>query len=135
MFAGIVTVQAQRKSALNRYIQGFVQDTADITRPQFIAYPILAYSPETNWEIGLSGLYLFYSKRDTLNRLSEIVAQGFYTIENQYGAFLEHALYSDKNKCFFWGISNTKVSRFLFMEQESMPSSPMNNWWKLSNLW
>lgn len=108
--AGIVTAQAQRTSALNRYIQSFVQDTADITRPQFIAYPILAYSPETNWEIGLSGLYLYYSKRDTLNRLSEIVAQGFYTIENQYGAFLEHALYSDKNNWFFLG--NIKYQSF-----------------------
>lgn len=110
LLSGAGTTFAQRPSFIKRYIQGFVQDTADVSRPQFITYPILAYSPETNWEIGLSGLYIFYAKRDTSNRLSEIVAQGFYTIENQYGAFLEHALYSDKNNWFFLG--NIKYQSF-----------------------
>lgn len=100
---GAGPVLAQRPSFIKRYINSFIQDTSDVSRPQFIAYPIVAYAPETNWEFGASGLYLYYSKRDTLNRLSEIVAQGFYTIENQYGGFLEHALYSDKNKWFFLG--------------------------------
>ena len=101
---------SQRPSWIKRYINSFIQDTSDVSRPEFIAYPIIAYTPETNWEFGASGLLLFYSKRDTLNRLSEIVAQGFYTIENQYGGFLEHALYSDKDKWFFLG--NVKFQSF-----------------------
>ncbi|WP_339880090.1 BamA/TamA family outer membrane protein [uncultured Algoriphagus sp.] len=103
-------VFSQSTSFIRRYVQGFITDTADISRPQFIAYPLIAYAPETNWEFGASGLYLFYSNRDTLNRLSEIVAQGFYTIENQYGGFVEHALYSNKNKWFFLG--NIKFQSF-----------------------
>lgn len=105
-----VSVQAQRNSFIKRYIGSFTHDTLDVSRPQFIAYPIIAYAPETNWEFGASGLYLYFAKRDTLNRLSEITTQAFYTIENQYGGFLEHALYSDKNKWFFLG--NIKFQSF-----------------------
>lgn len=102
-FGILGSVYAQQTSFIKRYVNSFLVDTADISRPQFIAYPIVAYSPETNWEFGASGLYLFYANRDTLNRLSEIVAQGFYTIENQYGGFLEHALYSNRDRWFFLG--------------------------------
>ena len=109
-FASISLVFAQKSSFIRRYVQSFITDTGDISRPQFIVYPLLAYAPETNWEFGASGLYLYYANRDTLNRLSEVVAQGFYTIENQYGGFLEHALYSDKNEWFFLG--NIKFQSF-----------------------
>ncbi|WP_439490291.1 hypothetical protein [Algoriphagus sp.] len=110
LVTGIGSVHAQRSSFIKRYINGFIRDTSDISKPQFIAYPIVAYAPETNWEFGASGLYLYYSNRDALNRLSEIVAQGFYTIENQYGGYLEHALYTDKNNWFFLG--NVKFQSF-----------------------
>tara|TARA_B100000768_G_scaffold163393_1_gene164648 strand:- start:1112 stop:2101 length:990 start_codon:yes stop_codon:yes gene_type:complete len=66
-------------------------------------YPTLAFSPETSWEIGLSSLYIYSANRDLKNRLSEIKAFTFYTLENQYGIWLDHALYSDENKWFFLG--------------------------------
>ena len=66
-------------------------------------YPTLAFSPETSWEIGLSSLYIYSANRDLKNRLSEIKAFTFYTMENQYGIWLDHALYSDENKWFFLG--------------------------------
>jgi hypothetical protein len=66
-------------------------------------YPTLAFSPETSWEIGLSSLYIYSANRDLKNRLSEIKAFTFYTLENQYGIWLDHALYSDVNKWFFFG--------------------------------
>ena len=66
-------------------------------------YPTLAFSPETSWEIGLSSLYIYSANRDLKNRLSEIKAFTFYTLENQYGIWLDHALYSDQNKWFFLG--------------------------------
>lgn len=98
-----ISAQAQRANRLKSYLNSFIQDTADISRPQVLVYPTLGYSPETNTEIGLSGLLLYYHGRDTTNRLSEITARTFYTLENQYGAFFEHALYSDRNQWFLLG--------------------------------
>lgn len=75
----------------------------DPAAPKFINYPTLAFSPETNWEFGVSSLYVYSAKRDLSNRLSEIKVFTFYTLENQYGIWLDHALYTDKNKWFFYG--------------------------------
>ncbi|WP_209329392.1 BamA/TamA family outer membrane protein [Lunatimonas salinarum] len=103
MLASVFATQAQQVNRLKSYFNSFIQDTADISRPQVLVYPTLGYSPETNTEIGLSGLLLYYHGRDTTNRLSEITARTFFTFENQYGAFLEHALYTDNNDWFMLG--------------------------------
>jgi outer membrane protein assembly factor BamA len=63
----------------------------------------LAYAPETSWEIGLSSLYVFFAKQDTANRLSEINGFTFFTLENQYGLWFDHAIYSDQDRWFFLG--------------------------------
>lgn len=95
---------SQKKQSLPvRYIRKIFFDTTAKSKPQFIVYPIAAYSPETNFEFGLSSLYVRYAKGDTNNRLSEINAFAFYTLAKQYGGVLEHAIYSDKNKWFFLG--------------------------------
>ena len=86
-----------------KYINKIINDTNDLSAPKFMNYPTLAFSPETSWEIGLSSLYIYSANRDLKNRLSEIKAFTFYTLENQYGIWLDHALYSDKNKWFFLG--------------------------------
>lgn len=91
------------QSFLKRYINSLVNDTSDISKPQFLVYPTLAYAPETSWEIGLSTLYVYYAKGDTANRLSEINGFTFFTLENQYGIWFDHAIYSDQNKWFFLG--------------------------------
>ncbi|EOZ91971.1 outer membrane protein, OMP85 family [Indibacter alkaliphilus LW1] len=91
------------QSFFSRYINGILMDTSDITKPQFLIYPTLAYAPETSWEIGLSSLYVYYANRDTTNRLSEINGFTFVTLENQYGIWFDHAIYSDLNKWFFLG--------------------------------
>jgi hypothetical protein len=95
--------QAQRPGFISRYINSILLDTSDISRPQFLVYPTVAYSPETSWEFGLSSLFVYYAKRDTSNRLSEIDGFTFITLENQYGIWFDHALYSDQNKWFFLG--------------------------------
>lgn len=98
------TASAQEKPGLfARYWNSLVNDTTDIRKPQFLIYPTVAYAPETSWEFGLSSLYVFYAKGDTLNRLSEINGFTFFTLENQYGIWFDHALYSDKNKWFLLG--------------------------------
>ena len=86
-----------------KYINKIINDTNDLSAPKFMNYPTLAYSPETSWEIGLSSLYIYSANRNLKNRLSEIKAFTFYTLENQYGIWLDHALYSDENKWFFLG--------------------------------
>lgn len=85
-------------------------DTSSGADPKWIAYPTLAYSPETSWEIGVSAVLLYYAKRDTSNRLSEVSGFSFFTLESQYGAFFEHALYSDKNKWF--GLGKIKIQSY-----------------------
>ena len=95
--------KAQLREYPKRYLTMLFKDTTDISQPQFIYYPVLAYSPETSWEIGISALYVRYAKNDTNNRLSELSAFSFFTLEKQYGGFIEHAIYTDQNKWFFLG--------------------------------
>ncbi|MDO9552658.1 BamA/TamA family outer membrane protein [Rhodonellum sp.] len=91
------------QNIFKKYVNGIINDTSDIREPQFLMYPTVAYSPETSWEIGFSSLYVYYPKKDTTNRLSEVNAFTFFTLQNQYGLWLDHALYTDKNKWFFLG--------------------------------
>jgi hypothetical protein len=95
--------KAYAQNFVSKYINSLINDTTDISKPQFLIYPTLAYSPETSWEIGLSSLLVFYAKEDTTNRLSEINGFTFFTLENQYGLWFDHAIYSDKDKWFFLG--------------------------------
>lgn len=88
---------------LKRYVNRVLGESEDATAPKFINYPTLAYTPETSWEIGVAGLYVYSANRDSTNRLSEIKTFTFYTLENQYGIWTYHALYSDQNKWFFYG--------------------------------
>ncbi|MCE3294306.1 MAG: surface antigen [Crocinitomicaceae bacterium] len=93
----------QLRNLPRNYFHRIFYDTTDITKPQFLVYPVAAYAPETSVEFGLSGLYVRYAKGDTNNRLSEINGFTFYTLRKQFGGFFEHALYSDKNTWFLLG--------------------------------
>ena len=102
-----VPVQAQQQQGdsanfIRRYFDNLLGDGGDPSAPKFINYPTLAFSPETDWEFGVSSLYVYSAKRDLTNRLSELKAFTFYTLENQYGVWLDHALYTDQNKWFFY---------------------------------
>jgi hypothetical protein len=99
----ILTNPAKGQSFLKRYISNLVSDTVDVSKPRFLAYPTVAYSPETSLEIGFSSLFVYYAKRDTTNRLSEVSAFTFFTLKSQYGFFLDHANYSHQDKFFFLG--------------------------------
>jgi hypothetical protein len=98
-----VSEAALSQGVIRKYFNSILNDTSDISRPQFLMYPTLAYAPETSWEIGFSTLYVYYANRDTTNRLSEINGFTFFTLENQYGLWLDHALYSPGNSWFFLG--------------------------------
>lgn len=94
---------AQPFGFVKRYINKIINDTTDIREPQFLAYPTLVFAPETSWEVGLSTLFVYYAKKDTTNRLSEINGFTFYTFRRQYGASFDHALYTHQNRWSFLG--------------------------------
>lgn len=96
-------LQERKPNFIRRYINRLINDTTNIAEPQFFAYPTLAFSPETSWEVGLSSLYIYYARKDTTNRLSEISGFTFYTLKKQYGAWFDHALYSHGNNWSFLG--------------------------------
>lgn len=105
-----------------RVFNSVFNDTVSSERPKFIAYPTIAYSPETRWEFGISALYVYYAKRDTSNRLSEINAFTFLTLESQYGLWLDHALYSDRSDWFFLG--RLRLQRFPLLYYGIGPNTP-----------
>lgn len=88
---------------LIRYGQHFLNDSLDGGKPRLLLYPVFAYSPETSIEVGLSGLLLYQVKGKEENRLSELQAFTFATLNEQYGAWFEHFLYGDDDKWFFLG--------------------------------
>ena len=69
----------EKQSFVLRYLNRVLNDTTEKSKPQFIAYPTAAYSPETSLEIGMSSLFMYYANRDTNNRLSEVNGFVFYT--------------------------------------------------------
>lgn len=96
-------VVAQSNNLVKRYLNNVLSESEDPSAPKLINYPTVAYAPETSWELGVSSLYVYSANRDLSNRLSEVKAFTFYTLENQYGFWLDHALYTDENKWFFYG--------------------------------
>jgi len=100
---GISTEDPESRGILRSYFANVLGASADSSAAKWINYPTLAYSPETSWEIGVSSLYVYSANRDLHNRLSEIKSFAFVTLENQYGFWLDHALYTDQNKWFLYG--------------------------------
>ena len=94
---------AQKTNFISRYINSIANDTTSNAKPRLLVYPTIGYAPETSWEFGLSSLLVYHAKQDTTNRLSEINAFTFFTLENQYGLWLDHNLFTDKNKWIFPG--------------------------------
>lgn len=105
----ITRAQVLEKSA-NWVLHHSIIDTTTPGQSSFRIYPTLAYSPETDLEIGLSTLYLFQAKKDSNNRISELNAFTFFTLQSQYGLWLENAIYGHKDKWFILG--RTRFQRF-----------------------
>jgi Omp85 superfamily domain len=117
-----VWAQDKRPNILVRYINRLINDTTESSRPQFIAYPTLAYAPETSWEFGFSGLYVYYANRDTTNRLSEISGFTFFTLQKQYGLWLDNSLYSHNNNWFVLG--KTRFQSYPLLYHGIGPEAP-----------
>ena len=98
LLLNVGTTYAQKPGFVSRYWNKLINDTTQVAKPRFLIYPTLAYAPETSWELGLSSIYVFYAREDTTNRLSEITGFTFFTLENQFGVWFDHALYGHQNK-------------------------------------
>ncbi|MCU0335675.1 MAG: outer membrane protein assembly factor, partial [Chitinophagaceae bacterium] len=114
-------VKRAATSIVNRYFN----DSTNPQDPKFLIYPTVAFSPETSWEVGFSSLLLYYARRDTTNRLSEISAFTFVTLRQQYGAWFDHFLYSDKDRWFFLG--RLRFQRFPLYYFGVGPEAPAAN--------
>jgi len=98
-------------------------DSVPPGKPRFLVYPTLGYAPETSLEIGFSAVTLFYAKNDyERNRLSEIQLFTFFTLERQYGAWFDHAVYGDDDKWFFLG--KLRFQRFPLLYYGIGPEAP-----------
>ncbi|GGZ16484.1 membrane protein [Echinicola pacifica] len=122
MFCFSLSGFAQKEGFIKRYINGIINDTSAVYKPQFLVYPTVAYAPETSWELGFSSLYVYYAKMDTANRLSEINGFTFFTLAGQYGLWFDHAIYSDKEEWFFLG--KLRIQRFPMYYYGLGPDSP-----------
>lgn len=100
-----VSVLAQKKVGFVKKIQRLLTEKFEdsTSKPNFLIYPTLAYTPETKTEVGLSNVFLFYANNDRRNRLSEINTFYFYTAEKQYGVWFDHAIYGNEEKWFLLG--------------------------------
>ncbi|MEQ8472812.1 MAG: BamA/TamA family outer membrane protein [Marinoscillum sp.] len=96
-------LHAQNQGFVGRVWNSMFNDTTHAEKPKFMVYPTIAYAPETEWEFGLSSIYVYYVNQDTTNRLSELNMFSFITLEQQYGLWMDHALYGDDSKWFFLG--------------------------------
>ncbi len=112
----------QHHGFVSRYVNKFINDTSDISKPQFLIYPTVAFAPETSWEFGLSSVFVFYANRDTTNRLSEVNAFTFLTLQKQYGLWFDHALYSQDNNWFSLG--RVRLQSFPLLYYGIGPDSP-----------
>lgn len=99
----LIPNQGISQSTVKKLYDRYFNDTTDASKAKWLMYPILAYSPETSWEFGAAGVYMYYANQDTSNRLSEFGGFSFVTVEGQYGINFDHALYSDQDKWFGLG--------------------------------
>ena len=99
-----------KDNIVTKYVGDMLNDTSNANDANFTVYPIIARSPETSWQFALSGLYVYSAKKNLKNRLSELKAYTFYTLNDQYGINAEHALYSDANLWFFYGRINVQAA-------------------------
>jgi hypothetical protein len=114
-------------NVLNRFLEWFTHDTRPAHKPRLLWYPTIDFSPETSLELGLVGSILFHMKNDHLkNRLSEITTFGFFTLNRQYGIWIENAVYGDKNRWILLGRARFQYFPLLYygIGKDTPPESP-----------
>lgn len=111
---------------LKRTWHHIVDEERPSEQARFLMYPTLAYSPETSLEVGISSVAFFYAKNDMQkSRLSEVQLFSFITFRQQYGLWLDHAVYGYEDKWFFLG--KMRLQRFPLLYYGIGPDAPKDN--------
>jgi hypothetical protein len=115
--------EPEQEPWFNRLLTRFTKDDRPPDRPRFLAYPTLAFSPETSWELGIAASLLFHAKNDyEKNRLSEVTAFSFITLRAQYGIWLDNAIYTDQDHWLLLG--KARFQRFPLFYYGIGPDAP-----------
>ncbi|GAB3340916.1 BamA/TamA family outer membrane protein [Larkinella ripae] len=100
----LLSLSGRAQGKIVGYVKKVLNDTSSAETSKLLVFPTAGFAPETSIEVGLRVFSLFYAKKDTtVNRLSEIVLYTFVTFRGQFGALLENAAYTHKNRYFFLG--------------------------------
>lgn len=106
-----LTAPSQAQRGLVGWVKRQLNDTSSSARARVVAYPTLAYAPETSVELGIRTFSLFHIYNDTArNRLSEVNVYVFGTFKGQFGAMFENAVFTNQNLFFFLG--RTRYQQF-----------------------
>ncbi|MGM9511557.1 BamA/TamA family outer membrane protein [Larkinella sp. GY13] len=126
LFFGLTVSSAWAQGSLVRYVKRVLNDTSSAATSKLLIFPTAGFAPETSVEIGIRTFSLFYAKKDTVvNRLSEIVLYTFVTFRGQFGALLENAAYTNKNRFFFLG--RARYQQFPLLYYGIGPSTSSGN--------
>lgn len=99
-----LTGPARGQSGLAGWVKRQLNDTTSGAHARVVAYPTLAYAPETSVELGVRTFSLFHIYNDTArNRLSEVNVYVFGTFKGQFGGWVENAVFTNQNLFFFLG--------------------------------
>jgi hypothetical protein len=96
--------QVKKDTRLKDFLSRLTKEDQAPERPRFLIYPSLGYAPETSLDISLFSAVYFHAKKDLqYSRLSEIKAIGFYTLQSQYGLWIENTVNTNKNRWLLYG--------------------------------
>lgn len=99
IYIGIVTQSNAQIKLAKKILHKYLTNERDSSRkPTFMPLPIFSYAQETRTELGLMGLYSFYTDRnDSMNRISTLSASGSFTQNSQYTGKLRADIWTKNN--------------------------------------
>ncbi|NNL19900.1 MAG: BamA/TamA family outer membrane protein [Ignavibacteriaceae bacterium] len=108
--------------AINVLAQNEDQDTTDVKRITWFAYPFAFYSPETSLAFGAGGIISFKLSDRFGSKPSSITASGYYSINNQYDLTIQPEVYLLEDKLKLWSKFNYgKIFDFFYGVGNSSP--------------
>lgn len=121
--SGALCAHSDSSGWFDRVLTRLTQEHRPPYQPRLLAYPTVAYSPETSWELGAASSLLFHAKNDyQKNRLSEVTAFAFVTLRSQYGLWLDNAIYTDEDRWLLLG--KVRFQRFPLLYYGIGPEAP-----------